>query len=218
MKKQYSYYALLIGLSIIMVIIDSMGGFAYWLRSLIKIVIFGLLPAMVLIYNKHKFNVWDKGKHIKVVLLTSVVVVSVVISVFYLLLPYGVFDFVVNSLETQVGVNTNNYPFVFIYIVLVNGPLEEFFFRYVMQLDEFSMSKSKRIILSSLFFSIYHVGMLYNMFAWYLFAFAIIGLVIVGIFFSWVNSFNRGITYSIIIHMAANLAINTIGAILLYSL
>lgn len=216
MKKQHGMYFLLILLSMVMIGIDSIGALTYWQRSLIKIVSFGLLPGLVLLFKNHRFKLWDLGKHSKLVLVVSAFVVIVVIGVFALVYPYGVFDFVTQSLENQVGVTTRNYPFVFVYIVLINGPLEEFFFRYVMQLKDFELSKRNRVLLSSFFFSIYHVGMLFTMFAWYLFAFAILGLVIVGIFFSWVNSHTNGITYSIVIHMAANLAINTIGAILLY--
>lgn len=218
MKKQIGLYVALIVFSLMMVWVDQSAMFSYFERSAIKVTLFGLLPFIVLVLSRHKFVLFDKGKYLKIIFLISGVVMVMLFLAFLLLYPYGMFDFVGDSLATKVGVTTSNYPLVFVYIVFINGPLEEFYFRYVMQLPQFSISRNFKIGLSSLFFALYHVGMLYTMFPWYLFVFAIVSLIGVGVFFSWVNHYHKGITYSVVLHMAANLTINTIGAFLLYNL
>lgn len=210
-------YLLLLGFTLVMMLIDIQGGFSYWGRSLLKISFFGLIPLMMFYRQIHLSDLFKKGKHLKLIVGTSVVVLLGFGLIFLVLNHYALFEGVKASLSNQVGVNTSNYPLVFIYVVLINGPLEEFFFRYLLQKSTWPFSSTLMLVVSSFFFAIYHVGMLFTMFPWYLFGLAIIGLMGVGIFFSTLNRLNDSINYSIIVHMAANIAINTIGAFLLYS-
>src|SRR5699024_3591545 len=115
---------------------------------------------------------------------------------------FGMLSVVKDSLSSQVGVNPDNYPFVFIYIIFINGPLEEFFFRH------FTVKKQ---IISSFLFSIYHVGMLWTMFSCYIFSLSFFGLVLLGYIFILMNTKRNSILNSITLHMASNLAINPVG-------
>ena len=125
------------------------------------------------------------------------------------------FDQVPDSLSNQVGVSLNNYLWVSLYIILINGPLEEFFFRYFVMKNTWFKSHFVLVSVSSFLFAIYHVGMLFTMFDFYVFIIAILGLMIVGMFFIWLNHQNKGILYSVLIHMFANAGINLVGYIIL---
>ena len=95
--------------------------------------------------------------------------------------------------------------------------LEEFFFRGFAFL-----ALSKRIKGASLFsavaFSLYHTAMMLGWFPPLLFALALIGLTIGGMLFNWLDKTNGTIYTGWLVHMFANFAINTVGAILFYQI
>lgn len=203
---------------IVMILVDVSGEFSYWGRSFLKIVLFGLIPGFFII-NKLTFKkLITTGDHLKPILLFSVLILGIVLGGYFILNQFNVFSTVSTSLKQQVGVTLANYPFVFVYVILINGPLEEFYFRFVMMDVDLFKSKNIQAVFSSFLFAVYHVGMLFTMFPFYLFVLAIIGLMIVGLFFIKINQFNTGILYSTLVHMAANLGINIVGAIILFSL
>ena len=203
MKKKL-YILLAVGL---MIMVDSMGFMSYFERSFIKVILFGLLPLVVLRKTKQDLPNLKRDQYLKYILgLSFFIIVSILLGA-YVLNHYGLFNQVQGSLAQQVGVTKHNYPFVFIYIVFINGPLEEFFFRH------FSYESKWRFkgLSTSLLFSLYHVGMLFTMFDWYLFLLAMSGLVLVSLFFVAVNTKENSLLNSILLHMAANFAINVVG-------
>jgi uncharacterized protein len=199
----------------LMIIIDHSGLFSYWGRSIIKISMFGLVPGLFLTLTKSWTPVLAKGKHLSHILLFGFSIFVIVVVGYFLISQFISFDQVPDSLKNQVGVSLDNYLWVSIYIVLINGPLEEFFFRYFIMLNTWFKNRLVLIIVSSFLFAIYHVGMLFTMFDFYVFVFAILGLMVVGMFFIWLNHQNKGILYSILIHMFANAGINLVGYIIL---
>ncbi len=199
----------------IMIMIDHSGMFSYWGRSLLKIGMFALIPMMWLTINQGWSIIIKKGQYLKHVLTFGLVVFGVVILGYLLLSRFISFDDVPESLNNQVGVSLDNYLWVSIYIVFINGPLEEFFFRYFIMSQAWFKKRVWLILISSFLFAIYHVGMLFTMFDFYVFVLAIVGLMIVGVFFIWLNDKNKGILYSIILHMFANAGINLVGYIIL---
>ena len=215
MRNSKLLFLLVTVVVVMMIIIDHSGLFSYWGRSIIKISMFGLIPSLYLTLTKSWTPVFTKGKHLPSVLLFGFVIFIVTVAGYFLVSQFISFDQVPDSLNNQVGVSLDNYLWVSIYIVLINGPLEEFFFRYFIMLNSWFKNRLVLIIVSSFLFAIYHVGMLFTMFDFYVFVLAILGLMIVGVFFIWLNHQNKGILYSVLIHMFANAGINLVGYIIL---
>ncbi|WP_326095717.1 CPBP family glutamic-type intramembrane protease [Paenibacillus lautus] len=63
-------------------------------------------------------------------------------------------------------------------------------------------------------FAVYHVAMMSSWFPVGLFLLLIAGLVVAGLLFNWLNERSGNIYASWMVHMFANLAINTIGFML----
>lgn len=217
-KKQLIHRSVFIVFVLVMIAVDVSGEFSYWGRSILKVSLFGLIPGFFLVKKLSFKQLLSTGDYLKQIILFGILILSLVLMGYFILNQFGVFDAVATSLKQQVGVTLDNYPYVFVYVILINGPLEEFYFRFVMMDVGLFKSRNIQAIFSSFLFAIYHVGMLFMMFPLYLFLLAIVGLMIVGFFFIKINQLNNGILYSIIIHMAANLGINIVGAIILFSL
>lgn len=195
----------------LMILMDASGMFSYFQRSIIKCVVFGVIPFILLQRKNIKLPTLKRNDQTKYIVVFSVIVVILILIGASVLNNLGMFNAVKDSLTNQVGVHRSNYPYVFVYIVLINGPLEEYYFRYYL-LQQNSKSQT---LLSSGLFAIYHVGMLFTMFDWYLFILAIVGLMLVGFVFIKINSPKNSILNSIILHMAANIAINIVGWMLI---
>ncbi len=188
----------------------------YFLRALVKIVLFGIIPYYCMKRNNIPLPNLKRGKNFRFVAVFSAAVILLFSVGFVILFKFGFLNLVKDNLDKTFGVGRDNYIYVYLYIIFVNGPLEEFFFRHF----SLKLVQGARygILLSSVLFAVYHVGMLVNMFVWYLFILSIIGLVIVGEIFSRVNVEDNSILNSVVIHMTANFCINTIGLVVVYNL
>lgn len=118
------------------------------------------------------------------------------------------------SLMQKEKLTRQNCLFVFGYIIVCNAFLEEAFFRgFVFQL--FAKKRSGALV-SAVLFSLYHIGIFITWFNPFLFALCVIGLTAVGLFLQWVSGQYQSIAASYLIHACANLAINIIGALLIF--
>ena len=119
------------------------------------------------------------------------------------------------SLTSGMGITAENFLYVSLYISLMNSFLEEFFFRGYgfITLKKYT-SRRFAYIFSSVIFAIYHVGMLVDMFNIWTSLLLLVGLIIGGCIFNYLNEANDNIYPSWFVHMFANFAINTIGFIL----
>lgn len=214
--KAWTFGVLFSGFVLIMIGVDVVGGFSYWTRSAIKVIMFGIIPWLFFTNKQSLRSFIQPGKHLKVVLLFSLFIIGGVWLGYVILNQFNAFENVSSSLTNQVGVTLKNYPLVFLYVIFINGPLEEFYFRYVMIKKKLFISPTVQALFSSFLFAIYHVGMLFTMFSFGLFVLAIVGLMLVGFIFIKVNEYSEGILYSTLLHMAANLAINSVGAMILF--
>ena len=102
-----------------------------------------------------------------------------------------------------------------IYISFINSLLEEFFFR------GFAFLSLKRLtgrgfayVFSSLSFALYHVAMMIGWFSLPLFMLMLAGLFVGGMIFNYLNEKCENVYTSWLVHMFANLGINTVGFIL----
>jgi len=113
------------------------------------------------------------------------------------------------------GITPNNFIYVSLYISLMNSFLEEFFFRgFVFITLKKHTNKKFAYIYSSSLFAIYHIGMLLELFYPLTLALLLIGLIIGGCIFNYLNEKNNNIYPSWFVHMFANFGINTVGFIL----
>ena len=118
------------------------------------------------------------------------------------------------SLVRKEGLTRQNCLFVFAYIIVCNAFLEEAFFRgFVFQLFQ---NQTLGALVSAGLFSVYHIGIFITWFNPFLFLFCVLGLAVVGIFLQWVSCRYRSVAASYLIHACANVAINTIGALLIF--
>ena len=119
------------------------------------------------------------------------------------------------SLTTGIGVTADNFVYVAIYISFVNSLLEEFFFRgYAFLMLKEESGRKFAYIFSSAMFALYHVGMTSGWFGAGIFALMMFGLFAGACIFSFLNEKCGNIYPSWLVHLCANLAINTIGFIL----
>ena len=113
------------------------------------------------------------------------------------------------------GITADNFIYVSLYISLMNSFLEEFFFRGYgfITLKKYS-NRLLAYVFSSSLFALYHVGMLIGMFNFGVLALLLLGLIVGGCIFNYLNESNDNIYPSWFVHMFANFAINTVGFIL----
>ena len=132
-------------------------------------------------------------------------------------LTRNIIDFsnVTSSLTAGMGITAGNFIYVSLYISLMNSFLEEFFFRGYgfITLKKYTTRKFAYLF-SSLIFAIYHAGMLIGMFHTGALCLLLLGLMIGGCIFNYLNELNHTIYPSWFVHMFANFAINTVGLIL----
>ncbi len=192
---------------------------SYWVTSLIKLILFGVVPFCYLSINKQNLKeilaTGDKNT-LKIPGLLGVGC-CIVIWIGYSLM-YRFFDSgqILSGLSAQ-AITKSVYPFVFIHIVLVNSLLEEFFFRgFLFRNLYLKGKKTYAYLFSSVLFSLYHIGIFQSWFSIPMVIFCLVGLVFAGIFFCEVDRRCQNIYGGWLIHLGANVGINVIGAWLFY--
>ena len=202
----------------IMAIVDAVIVPSYFIKSLIKIILFGLIPITYFITNKDREikNIFRiNKKELTISLLVGIVVFLIIIGAYFLL--GNLFDLsnITSSLTNDIGVSLDNFIYVSIYITIFNSFLEEFFFRgfAFLTLKKYSNLKFS-FIFSAITFALYHVAMMITWISIPLLIMTIIGLFIGGLIFNYFNYKYNNLYSSWFIHMFANIAINTIGFIL----
>lgn len=185
----------------------------YAVKSAIKIVLFLMVPLVgyqkdwkqiqcLFVPNKREFGIaLALGAGVYGVILGGYLVLTKV---------YDISDLVL-KLTANAGVDADNFVFVSIYISLVNSMLEEFVFRGFAFLTLKHVSTRQFAYgFSAVIFALYHYGMMAAGNLWIsLLALAV--LVIGGYLFNWLNERSGNIITSWLVHMCANLAINTVG-------
>ncbi len=202
----------------IMAFVEAVLAPGYALKSIIKIVLFLILPVLVL--SRHKETdlpgiLKIKGRKLLIPILLGIGVYLFIITAYYTIGSLFDFSRVAEAITGSSGVDKKGFVWVALYISLVNSLLEEFFFRGIgfLILSRFT---ARRIayLFSSIAFSLYHVAIMSSWFSFYLFLLLLVSLFVAGLLFNWLNEKSRTIYPSWLVHMCANFAINTIGFIL----
>ena len=209
---------LVITACVVMGIVDAVIQPGYAVKSIIKIIMFLLIPIAYMLFNNeisitHLFKPDKKG--FIVALCSGLAVYIIVVGAYFIF--RNVFDFsaLTGSLNETTGVNKSNFIWVALYISFVNSLLEEYFFRgfSFITLKKFTSGKFAYIF-SSLLFALYHIAMMIGWFGIPVILISLIGLFIGGMIFNRFDEKNENIYLSWLIHMFANFATNTIGFIL----
>lgn len=217
-KKAVLMVALIVIFCVLMAVIDGVIKADYFVKSIIKLVLFLVLPAIYSFCDKETkikeiFIPERKGIKLSIVLC---ILVYVVILGGYLLLK-NVFDFsaITGALTENIGVTGENFIFVSLYISFINSFLEEFFFR------GFAFITLKRItgrkfayLFSAAIFAVYHIAMMIGWFGTGVFVLVLAGLFAGGLIFNYLNEKSGTVYPSWLVHMFANFAINTVGFML----
>ncbi len=217
-KKVILMVTLIMIFCILMAVIDAVFKADYFIKSIIKLVLFLVLPAVYLFCYKDTRikEIFIPSKNgIKFATILCILVYAVILGGYLLL--RGVFDFskITGTLTNNIGVTGDNFIFVSLYISFVNSFLEEFFFR------GFAFLTLKRIttrrfayLFSSIVFALYHVAMMIGWFGIDVFLVILAGLFVGGLIFNYLNEKSSTIYPSWFVHMFANFAINTVGFML----
>ncbi len=203
---------------LIMALVDGILMPPYFIKSLIKTILFLVLPCIYVFFGNDIFlkdilGFSKNGLGISLILGFSVYII--ILGGYFLLKDIFDFSNVAGTLTQNIGVNKENFVFVSLYISFINSLLEEFFFRGF-TFTELKKSKGKRFsyIFSSLIFALYHIAMMTGWFSIGIFVLLLAGLFLGGIIFSYLNEKTKTLFSSYLVHMFANFAINTIGFIL----
>ena len=172
-KETISIITLVVIGCTIMAFIDGVISPPYYIKSLIKIILFLVIPFIYSILDKQVsfkslFNFNKKGFLFSLGLGVSVYIF--ILSAYFILSPYFNLSNVTSSLQNNIGVNKGNFIFVALYISFINSLLEEFFFRGFAFLNLKKVSnKNLAYIFSSSAFALYHVGLhLFYLYFWLL--------------------------------------------------
>ena len=206
--------------TLIMCLVDGILSPSYLYKSLIKIVLFLVIPFAYFLLFKEKTEhlkqlFKPKKRNLVLSLLLGFGVFTVIILAYFLLDSYIDLSSIKESLTSGVGVTAENFVYVAIYISFVNSLLEEFFFRgYAFLILKRECGRIFAYVFSSLAFAVYHVGMTSGWFNILIYILSMVGLVVGGSIFNYLNEKCESIYPSWLVHMCANFAINTIGFIL----
>ncbi len=201
---------------ILMAIIELYITPSYLIKSIYKLILFMAVPFLFALCSKDiNFKAYFKIKSRKQLLysfLLGLAVYFFILVAYFILKSFIDLDIIALELQKSLNVNSSNFIFVAIYISLINSLLEEFFFRgFAFFSLKRHCGRSYAYIVSSLLFSLYHIAIIAMWFNWMLVILMIVGLFLTGLLFNWLNEKNENIYNSWLLHIFANLAINTIG-------
>lgn len=217
MKKSMIGLSLALAAAVLVFLVEQVLQPGYWAKSLLKAAAF--LGAILTYAVLSKQSVLEtirlrKMKKTKALLLCMLLFFAGAAALFLFFRNQLDLAGIRESLTRKEGLTRQNCLFVFAYIIVCNSFLEEAFFRgFVFQLFR---KKETGAMVSALLFSAYHIGIFISWFSPFLFMLCLIGLTVVGLFLQWVSQKYQSIAASYLIHACANIAINTVGALLIF--
>ncbi|MBQ8397064.1 MAG: CPBP family intramembrane metalloprotease [Clostridia bacterium] len=204
-----------------MALVDGLWQPGYWVKSAVKMVLFLALPVAAAALGARdalralpKLFRPDRRALIRAVGL-GLGVLAVILGGYFTLGQFFDLTAITGALTSGVGVTGDNFLFVSIYISFVNSLLEEFFFRGFLFLGLLDGApRWVAHVLSAGLFALYHIAMMLGWGSPALILLILAALFVGGWIFNRLNEASRCIWPSWLVHLCANLAINTIGFIL----
>lgn len=218
-KKNIIFTLLIIVVGCVaMAITDSLIKPSYLIKSLIKIIFFLVIPLLYILKSKIvnlKQLLLPSRKSFWTALILGITIFIIILVAYFITRNFYDYSSITQILTANSGIKNQNFVFVAIYISFCNSLLEEFFFRgFAFFTLRKLLNRKRSYIISAVFFAIYHVAIMTGWFSPLLFILAIIGLVIGGCIFNFIDEKQENIFSSWMVHIFANFAINTIGFIL----
>ncbi len=190
---------------------------SYFVKAAIKLALFVIVPVSVIVMRKETgMLVFFKPnkKTLLPMLGFGVIMYAFIIGAYFLLGKYFDLSSITSSLD-EIGVTKNNFIFVALYIAVCNSFLEEFIFRGFgfIGLSEKIGAKTS-CVFSAICFALYHITMMIGWYSIGLTALIIFALFVGGVILNLLDRKCKTLYPAWIVHIFANLAINTIGMIL----
>ena len=189
----------------------------YFVKAAIKLALFVIIPISLVIARKEtemlRFFKPNK-KTLLPMLAFGVLMYGFIIGAYFLLGKYFDLSGITSSLD-EIGVTKNNFIFVALYIAVCNSFLEEFIFRGFGFIGLGEKIGSKwACIFSAICFALYHITMMIGWYSFGLTALVVFALFVGGVILNLLDGKCKTVYPAWIVHIFANLAINTIGMIL----
>lgn len=189
----------------------------YFVKAAIKLALFVIVPVSLIFVRKETaMLVFFKPnkKTLLPMLAFGVLMYAFIIGAYFLLGKYFDLSGITSSLD-EIGVTKNNFIFVALYIAVCNSFLEEFIFRGFgfIGLSE-KIGVKSACIFSAICFALYHITMMIGWYSFWLTALIIFALFVGGVILNILDRKCKTLYPAWIVHIFANLAINTIGMIL----
>jgi len=189
----------------------------YFVKAAIKLALFVIIPISLIVVRKETSMLRffkPNRKTLLPMLAFGVLMYAFIIGAYFLLGKYFDLSGITSSLD-EIGVTKNNFIFVALYIAVCNSFLEEFIFRGFGFIGLTDMVGEKwACIFSAICFALYHITMMIGWYSIWLTALIIFALFVGGVILNLFDRKCRTIYPAWIVHIFANLAINTIGMIL----
>ncbi len=222
-KKRAAMLYIIISVTFLTLLMNCVDVFLkppYAVKSVIKILLFLIVPMVYYLFNKDDRAVLGrlfvpKKNALLLALALGAGCFAVIVGGYFLL--RGSFDFsgITESLMQDSGITADDFIYVSLYISFCNSFLEEFFFRgYAFLTLKKHTGRAFAYIFSAFLFSFYHVGMTLGWMHIFLFILELVGLAVGAVIFNWLNERTETIYPSWLVHMLCNFGINTVGFIL----
>ena len=186
----------------------------YPVKSALKLVVFCTCAGgfLLLSHDRSLFRAFRRPDRRSMLLVGSLAagVFLLITGGFLLLRPWLDLSSITGNLGAKEGITAATFPFVALYISFGNSFLEEFFFRGFAFLTLRRSSPRLAWLFSALAFALYHIAIMDGWFSPALFLLLTAALVVAGLLFNWLDR-QGSLWPGWLVHMAANLAINTIG-------
>ena len=219
-QKQWIAGLAFAGLALILVFLtEQIWKPGYFVKSAVKLALFGgAIVLYALLCGRKVRNVISLKRPGNVrKLLACILLFFFGIAILFLLFRSRIdMASIRESLVTKEGLTKRNCFFVFAYIIVVNSFLEEAFFRGF--LSGLIPNRKVGVMISALLFSLYHIGIIGTWFHPAILLLCIVGLALVGLFLQYLSGRYESIAAGWIVHASANVAINTIGALLIFGI
>lgn len=193
---------------------------SYWIKSFIKAICFSSAVIIYSLIYKEKIsdllNLKKKLPSRRLLIVMGLVYIGMILA--YLILKNQIdLSNIRENLLKKEGVTKENFIFVFSYIIFINSFLEEAFFRgFIYNVFRNEGHPLSGMIYGSLLFAVYHLGIVALWFDPLILVLCIAGLAFAGAFLQLIEIKEDNLAASWFVHGCANLAINTIGTMMLF--
>lgn len=189
----------------------------YIFKTIAKIIIFIMIPLIYIklikktkvskAINLRRLNIKD----LKLGILLGSVSLIIVISAYFVLNSFIDMNSIIRDLQTK-NITPSNFIVIGLYITFGNSFLEEIFFRGFIFLNLYELNlKKTAYIYSSVLFAVYHIGIFITWFNIWLILLALIGLILIGLVFNWLDTKSSNFINSWIVHILADVGVILVG-------